>query len=368
MDTTANNIHFDINGFCNFCNDFIRRNEILNKSNNSLNSLVDKIKKDGKNKDYDCIIGISGGIDSSYVLVKAIELGLRPLAVHMDNGWNSELAQNNIFHIIEKLNIDLYTHVIEWEEYRNLMNAFFSADVIDIELLYDNAMTAVNYNLASKYGIKYILSGSNNATEGMNMPEGWNWFKFDYQNIKDIAYKHGNVKIKSFPYINTSKKLYFNLIKQIRWVPFLDYFEYNKDEAIKILENDFNYKKYPYKHYESIFTRFYQGYILPEKFNVDKRKLHLSTLVISNQLSREEAISIISSSPYPTKVELSEDIDYFLKKMKWNKIMLEDYIKRKENPHLKYKSELKFYNLFYKNKKSFWYSFLYRIYKKIIIK
>jgi N-acetyl sugar amidotransferase len=368
MDSTAKNIFFDENGYCNFCNDFIVRSENLIKVNTSLHKFIEQIKKDGKGKDYDCIIGISGGIDSSYVLVKAIELGLRPLAVHMDNGWNSELAQNNIYNIINKLNIDLYTHVIEWEEYRKLMNAFFDSDVIDVELLYDNAMTAVNYNLASRYGIKYILSGSNNATEGMIMPQGWNWFKFDFLNIKDIASKHGNVSIKTFPHINTIKKLYFNVFKKIRWVPFLDYFDYNKDLATELLEKNYNYKKYPFKHYESIFTRFYQGYILPLKFNIDKRKLHLSTLIISKQLSRDQALTIINTSPYPTNIELSEDIDYFLKKMKWDRTKLQDYINRSEKSHLSYKSEIKLYNIFYKNKNNILYNLLYKIYKNIVIK
>ena len=366
MDISAKEIYFDNDGYCNFCNEF---NDILQKdklNSYSLERLINKIKIDGKGKEYDCIIGLSGGIDSSYVLIKAIELGLRPLAVHMDNGWNSELAQNNIFNIINKLKIDLYTHVIEWHEYRKLMNAFFNADVIDIELLYDNAMTAVNYNLASKYGIKYILSGSNNATEGMRMPDGWNWFKFDYKNIRNISKKFGNVKMSSFPYINTNKKLFFNLFKRIRWVSFLDYIEYNKDYAVNILEKEYNYKKYPYKHYESIFTRFYQGYILPQKFKIDKRRLHLSTLIISGQLNRDEAISIINSKTYTSDNELEEDITYFLKKMQWEYNDLKTYLDRPEKSHLLYESEIKYYNLFYKNKNNMIYKFLYNSYKKYI--
>lgn len=180
MDTTAKDITFDEDGYCNYCTEFL---ESLNNPNRKislpLNELVEKIKADGKGKEYDCVVGVSGGVDSSYTLVKVKELGLRPLAVHMDNGWDSELAANNIKNLVEKLGVDLYTHVIDWEEYRELMQAFFDADVIDVELLYDNAMLAVCYQQAGKYGVKYILAGSNTATEGMRLPENWNWFKRD---------------------------------------------------------------------------------------------------------------------------------------------------------------------------------------------
>jgi len=177
MDTTAEDIIFDEHGNCNFCEDFIKKlKNPIKKVNLNLEEFVQKIKEDGKGKNYDCIVGVSGGVDSSYTLVKVKELGLRPLAVHMDNGWNSELAVSNIKNLIEKLDVELYTHVIDWSEYRQLMQSFFDADVIDVELLYDNAMLAVNYKLANRYGVKYILSGSNIATEGMKIPNNWNWF------------------------------------------------------------------------------------------------------------------------------------------------------------------------------------------------
>lgn len=340
MDTTANGIYFNSLGQCNYCSDFIeklRHNE--NKFDFSLERLAAKIKNDGKNKPYDCIVGVSGGVDSSYTLVKVKELGLRPLAVHMDNGWNSELATNNIKNLIETLQVDLYTHVIDWEEYRKLMQAFFDADVIDVELLYDNAMLAVNYALASKYGLRYILSGSNTSTEGMYVPENWNWFKYDKKNIKSIAKRNG-VKLKTFPIIGTYNYIYYEFFKKIKWLPFLDYLPvYNKYQALDILMNNFSYKPYPYKHYESIFTRFYQGFILPTKFNVDKRKLHLSSLVISGQMTREEALLQMESIPYPNEKELEEDKQYFLKKMRWTSEELETYLARPERPHSSYGSE-----------------------------
>lgn len=340
MDTTADGITFDNDGVCSYCKKFESKlKSPYKRLDLDLENFVKKIKKDGKNKPYDCIVGVSGGVDSSYTLIKVIELGLRPLAVHMDNGWNSELATNNIKNLVEGLGVDLYTHVIDWVEYRELMQAFFDADVLDIELLYDNAMLAVNYHQARKYGIKYILSGSNTSTEGMLIPYTWNWHKFDKKNIINLA-KRRNIKIKTFPIIGGIEFLINDFIKKIKWIPFLDYLEfYNKFEALDILTNSYNYKPYPFKHYESIFTRFYQGYILPEKFNVDKRKVHLSTLIISKQMTREDALKQLSGIPYPSENDLQDDIEYFLKKMKWTKDDLYSYIKRPEILHSKYGSE-----------------------------
>ena len=344
MDTTAENITFNTNGVCNFCSDLIERmDKGQTDLSSNLESLVDQIKKDGKRKKYDCIVGVSGGADSSYTLYLAKKLGLRVLAVHMDNGWNSELASNNIETLISKMGVDLYTHVINWEEYKKLMYSFFEADVINLELLYDNAMLAVNYKLASKYRIKYILSGSNSATEGMLMPTNWNWHNHDKLNIRKIA-KTQNVKIKTFPSIGTIDYLYYRLIKGINWIPFLDYVDYNKEEAMDFLEKNYQFKKYPYKHYESIFTRFYQGYILPEKFGIDKRKLHLSNLIVSDQITRERALAKLNTIPYNSKQELEQDKNYVLKKINWTSEQLEKYIQRKEKKHSIYGTEKPFWD------------------------
>lgn len=358
MDTSINLIKFDSDGYCNFCSDFLKKLEklsFLDKEliNKKKINFINKVKKSGINKRYDCIVGLSGGIDSSYTLAKAVESGLRPLAVHMDNGWNSELAQHNIENLVNKLEVDLFTYVIDWQEYKKLMQAFFEADVIDIELLYDNAMLAVNYQQASKYKIKYILSGSNLSTEGMSMPEGMNWFKYDKRNIKNIAKKFGNIKLKTFPSISTINYLWFEFIKKIHWISFLNYFDYKKDQATNYLKLKYDYKEYPYKHYESVFTRFYQGYILPKKFNVDKRILHLSNLVITKQMKRSDALEKIKKEPYDAEAKLNQDINFFLKKMDWDKVKLLNYLKREEKKHYIYKSE-----------KYFFY-FLVKIYEKI---
>jgi N-acetyl sugar amidotransferase len=344
MDISAAEIFFDAKGICNFCTEFLREKsniifEDLKKKEEKLKYFIKKVKEEGKKKKYDCIVGVSGGVDSSWTLAKVKELGLRPLAVHMDNGWNSELAQNNIANLVQNLQVDLYTHVINWNEYRELMQAFFEADVIDVELLYDNAMLAVNYQQANKYGVKYILSGSNSSTEGMRMPKEWNWMKFDRKNIIQIARRKGIRSLKTFPSISTIQHIYYFIVKRIKWIEFLDYTFYNKSLALNNLEKNFGFKRYQYKHYESVFTRFYQGYILTKKFKIDKRKLHLSTLVASGQISREEACSELDKLPYNSNIELDNDINYFLKKMKWTKSELDDYLSRPEISHYKYPTE-----------------------------
>jgi N-acetyl sugar amidotransferase len=350
MDETAKNIQFDENGVCNFCTDFKERyveNQNEKKTFNLDNFIVD-LKNKYKNKKYDCVIGLSGGVDSAWVLLQAKKRGLRPIAVHMDNGWNSELAQNNIANLVKNLNVDLYTHVIDWDEYRMFMNAFFDADVVDIELLYDNAMLAVNYKIAAKYGIKHILAGTNMATEGMRTPLGWNWFKYDKKNIINIGKKNRNIKLKTLPAIGTFNYIWYRFILKIKWVPFLNFFDYNKAEALQILEKEYGFKPYPFKHYESIFTRFYQGFILPKKFNIDKRKLHFSTLIVSDQMTREQALNGLEGIAYVSQSDLEKDKQYFIKKMNWTENQLNDYLERPEMPHTNYKSEKNMWNMFFR--------------------
>jgi N-acetyl sugar amidotransferase len=311
-------------------------------SDEALRLFVEKVKKQGKGKPYDCVVGISGGVDSSWTLVKAVELGLRPLPVHMDNGWNSELAQNNIANLVTSLGLDLYTYVIEWEEYRELMRAFLDADVTDVELLYDNAMLRVNYSQAKKYGLKHILSGSNHTSEGLLMPHGWNWLKHDARNIRAIAQTQ-DVKMKSFPDIGTGRYLRYRILDRISWVPFLDMIDYDKELALDQLVDRYGYKRYAYKHYESIFTRFYQAVILPEKFGIDKRLLHLSSLISSGQMTREQAIEVLKTPTYGSEEQRIEDTQYFLKKIGWTKNDLDDYLTRPSVSHDVYGSEKKFW-------------------------
>lgn len=331
MDTTADEITFDENSFCNFCTEYLKRpgeeKGLSDKKKDTLEQLLEKVQSQGKGKDYDCLVGISGGIDSSYALYMIKKLGLRPLVVHLDNCWNDELANHNIKNLVQKLGIELYTHRVDWPEFRDLQLSFFKAHVLDIEILTDNALAAFLYSIAKKHGLKFILAGTNTSTEGMRVPKGWNWFKYDAKNIRNIHKKLGALKIKTIPFsIGTMDYIKYKFVNGIKWVSFLDYVDYNKSNAIEILKKEIDFQPYPYKHYESLFTRFYQGYILPRKFKIDKRKLHFSNLICSGQITREEALEQMKHPPYPNEQILRDDIEHFLKKMNWTEIQLEEYL------------------------------------------
>jgi len=347
MNAEAQGVVFDSEGHCNYCTDMLAKLASYRAGDpaelaRSLADFTRTVREAGKAKQYDCIVGVSGGADSAYALYLARQQGLRPLAVHMDNGWNSELAVNNIENLVRKLGVDLYTHVVDWREYRALQQAFFDADVIDVELLYDNAMLAVNYDLARRYGIKFILSGSNTTTEGMRVPKNYNWNKFDRKNILGLARRNG-VSVRSLPTIGVFGFAWNRMVRGIRWVPFLDYIDYDKQRCLDLLVKEIGYRPYPYKHYESIFTRFYQGYILPKKFGVDKRRLHFSSLICSGQMTRERASELLTHSPYPDPDDLQVDIEYFLKKMGWSPSDLDAYLARPPRAHDEFPSEAKLY-------------------------
>lgn len=347
MDESAEDIRFDSNGRCNYCSGFIGlyANSILDASRDkhkevALDTLVEEIRRFGRGKQYDCIVGVSGGVDSSWVLVKAVQLGLRPLAVHMDNGWNSNAAVSNIGNLVDALGVDLFTYVIDWEEYRALMLAFFSADVVDVELLYDNALHKVCYSQAKKYHVRYILSGSNIVTEGFRLPPSWAAEnKWDGRNIQDIAEKNGEVKIRSFPLFTSWKWLKYTFLDSIKWVSLLDIMPYEKERVIQELENKFGYTRYPYKHYESVFTRFYQGYLLVKKFGIDKRKVHFSTLIASGQMTRAAALEDLEKLPYSSERDLEIDRKFFLKKMMWRDSDLENYLSRPARRHDEFRTD-----------------------------
>jgi len=343
MDTTASDIVFDENGVCNYCTTFKTRLSDARAKVQDLQShrdeFIAKVKADGKGKEYDCIVGISGGVDSSYALHLAVKHGLRPLAVHLDNGWNSELASNNMANLVASLGVDLYTHVIDWEENRDLQRSFFKANVIDLELLMDNAMLALNYQQAAKYRLRNILSGYNMATEGLSIPPRWNHFKYDARNIREIHKRYGSIPIKTFPLFSVMDWIKYRYLGKIMWIPFLDYFPYNKVEALELLQREYGYKPYPYKHYESIFTRFYQGYILPKKFGYDKRKVHLSTLIMSGQMTRVEAMKLLEDPPYPDPRQEEQDRLLVIKRLGFSEEDFNRYISAAGVPHQEYGSE-----------------------------
>jgi len=345
MDTSASEITFDESGFCNFCNELVRKNRNKQDTKSTADihrDLLRKIKADGKGRSYDCVVGVSGGVDSSWVLVNAVENGLRPLAVHMDNGWNSDLAQRNIENLVKGLNVDLYTYVVDWQLFKDAQEAFFEADVIDIELLTDNLLISVNFRKASELGLKHILSGSNTATEGIAMPHQWAAeTKLNKSNILRIWKTYGKQYQPSrLPVVSLSMFYYFRFIRRITWHRYLDLIIYEKARAISELNRRFSYIPYPYKHYESIFTRFYQGYILPKKFGVDKRKNHLSALILNGEISRESALADLRRSPYSGEDQLKQDMQYFLKKLSWDMNKLDEYIARPGKPHALFGSDI----------------------------
>lgn len=347
MDTTDPDIVFDENGICNHCKDYFEKEkEFVVKGEagkKKLEEIVNKIKEDRKYEKYDCILGLSGGTDSSYVAYLAKKLGLRVLLVHLDNEWNSETSEKNIKNIVEKTNFDIHLCKIDWEEFRDLQLAYLRASVIDIEAVTDHAIYAIIYDVANKKGIKYVLTGSNVVTEGI-MPKSWMHRKTDLRNLKGIHKRYGKVKLKTFPTAGLFKLLYYRFFKRIHFIPLLNYVDYNREEAKKILHNEFGWEDYGAKHYESVFTKFYQAYILPTKFNIDKRKAHLSTLICSGQITREEALEELEK-PLCLKDEFERDKTYVLEKLGLSEQEFDDLMKLPIKKHQEYGTDERLFSL-----------------------
>ena len=318
MDNIADpDIRFDAEGICNYYHDYLRAAEagVLTgeKGEQELAQLVDRIKKAGKGRSYDCLIGLSGGVDSTYVAWLVKQLGLRPLAVHLDNGWNSELAIKNVENIITRMGFDLYTLVVNWEEFRDIQLAYLRASVVDIEVVSDHAIFSTMYRLAKEKNIGYIISGTNIVTEQI-MPPSWLYNKMDFTNLKDIHDRFGKKKLKTYPTFDFRKYVYYSAVLRLIPISILNYVPYNKKEIKEVIKKELDWRDYGGKHYESIFTKFYQAYILPEKFGIDKRKAHLSNLICSGQLAKPEALEELSRPLYAPD-ELASDKEYVLKKL-----------------------------------------------------
>jgi N-acetyl sugar amidotransferase len=310
MDTSAAGISFDPTGECQFCKIYAHRNATERFPGRVgaglLKTYVEKIKARGKGKEYDCIVGVSGGVDSTTVLYTVKELGLRPLAVHLDNGWDSELAVDNIKRVLGHLEVDLFTHVIDWDEFRDLQLSFLKASVPNAEIPTDHAINAFLYNTAMSHNIRYIFGGGNIQTEAF-MPR-------DLKHIKAIHELFGSYPLKSFPQISLPGCVYAVIVKRIRIVAVLNYIDYHKAEAKERITKEFGWRDYGGKHYESIYTRFFQGYILPVKFGYDKRRVHLSNLICSGELTREEALEEMEREAYAPD-RLAEDRTFVIKKL-----------------------------------------------------
>lgn len=346
MDTSDPLINFDQNGVCNHCREYSEMQTNWNLQshieNNSLEKLFRQIKDKGQGKQYDCIVGLSGGVDSSYIALLAKKYELKPLCVHLDNSWNSELATANIHSIVDKLGFDLYTHVIDWEEFKDLQRSFFKANVVDIEVLSDHAIFGVIMQLAKKYGVKSILSGANISSEFI-MPKSWVHRKQDLTNIRDIQNKFGQLKIKSFPQVSTLSHVISMYLLGYKVYKPLNLINYEKEKVKDILRLELGWRDYGGKHHESLFTKFYQSHILPTKFNIDKRRAHLSTLINAGQMTREEAMQELQKPLYNT-IELSQDFDFVCKKLDFTKEEMQHYLQAKPESHYAYKSDQPIYD------------------------
>lgn len=320
MDTSDSKITFDSSGVCDHCNGFHDRIKPNWRTDDvgraQLDRVVRRMKTEGEGRDYDCIIGMSGGVDSSYLTHLAVtELGLRPLVFHVDAGWNSDTAVHNIERIVDKLNLDLFTEVIDWDEMRDLQLAFFKAAVPHIDTPQDHAFFATMYNYAMKNGVKYILTGANFSTECVKNPLEWHYHASDLLQLRDIHRRFGTRKLKTFPQSNILKhKIYYGLLKGLKVVKPLNFMPFIKDEAKRLLQNEYGWQPYPQKHFESRFTKFYEAYWAPTKFGYDKRRVQFSSLILTGQMSREQALDELKTLPYDPEM-IEGEIDFVARKL-----------------------------------------------------
>ena len=348
MDTSDSLIVFDEKGICDHCNTFYKKilpnwhtDEI---GHTDLEKIVDGIKKIGSGKEYDCIIGMSGGIDSSYLTYIAKEkLGLRPLVFHVDAGWNSQVAVNNIEKLVDKLGLDLYTEVIDWEEMRDLQLAFFKSGVPHIDTPQDHAFFATMYNFAQQYDVKYILTGANFSTECIRNPIEWMYYQSDSIQLLDIHKKYGTRPLVNFPITSILRhKVYLKYIKGIQVVTPLNFIPYIKAEAMKLLVEKFGWQPYPQKHFESRFTKFYESYWLYKKFGYDTRRVQYSSLILTNQMTREEALEKLSHPPYDPDT-IAQDFEYVATKLGITIEELQGYMDAPNKSYKDYKSQERIY-------------------------
>lgn len=345
MDNIADpDITFDEKGICNYYFEYLEaeKQHVLKgeAGEKKYNEIITKIKADGKGKKYDCILGVSGGVDSTYLAYLAKQSGLRVLCVHFDNGWNSELAVKNIQNIVEKCGFDLYTYVIDWEEFRDIQLAYFKANVIDIEAVTDIAIFSALDKICKEQQIRHIIDGRNVVTE-ITLPPSW--ICKNHSNLRDIHRQFGSVKLKSYPLISPLRRRVLAKTKPFESWPLLNYVPYFKAKVKEKIIKELSWRDYGGKHYESVFTRFYQGYILPTKFKVDKRKAHLSNLIFSGQLTKDEAIKQLEEPIYPTEF-FENDLNFVLKKLNLSAAQFEAYIQAPACPHANFEMSISLFD------------------------
>lgn len=350
MDTSDPSITFDAAGVCNHFHDFhqnVKPNWHTGPTGRlQLNTMVAAIKKAGKGLDFDCILGLSGGADSSYMLhVMVTEFGLRPLVFHVDGGWNTEIAVHNINGLIDKLGLDLYTEVINWEEMRNFQLAMFKSGVPHIDIPQDMAFIGVLYKFAEKHGIRYILNGGNISTECVQIPLEIIYWGTDMAQVRDILYRYGTKPMQTYPFSSIFyHKLYLRYLRGLKVFKPLNFMPYVKEEAMSFMEREYGWKPYPQKHFESRFTRFFEGYWLPTRFGFDMRRVQYSSLILTEQMTREEAMVLLEQPPYDATT-IKQDFDYIASKLGIEREELRDYHKMPKKFYWDYRNQRRIFEV-----------------------
>jgi N-acetyl sugar amidotransferase len=350
MDTTDSNIVFDDKAVCDHCNTFYQHTlpnwHTDERGAKKLRILVEKIKQEGKGKEFDCIIGMSGGIDSSYLTYIAKEhFGLRPLVFHVDAGWNSQEAVNNIEKLVDTLELDLYTEVIDWPEVRDLQLAFFRSGVPHIDVPQDHAFFATMYKFAAKHKVKYILTGGNLSTECIRNPIEWMYYQSDSMQLRDIHRQFGTRPLVNYPVTSILRhKIYLPYIKGIKVIRPLDCVPYIKEDAVRLLVEQFGWQPYPQKHFESRFTRFYEGYWLPKKFGYDTRRVQYSSLIVTGQMTRDEALAKLEKPSYDVS-NIAHDFEYVATKLGVTVADLQSYMDAPNKTYRDYNSQGHIYSM-----------------------
>lgn len=338
MDDTDPRITFEENGVCNHCHGQRQRvaEEVPPREERAaaLERLIERLKREGRGKNYDCVIGLSGGVDSSMVAYILRQHGVRPLAVHLDNGWNAEVSVRNVKNIVKKLGIDLKTHVLDWNEFKDLQLAFIRAGVLNLEVPTDHAITALMFRSARRHGLRYIVSGSNLATEAI-MPSSWGYDNKDWRHVRGIHSLFGSHRLKTYPRLTLWDWFSNTFLHNIRFIPLLNLVDYDRNEAIQVLQREFDWRDYGPKHGESIYTRFFQCHILPGKLGIDKRKAHYSSMIGSGLMTRDEALEELEKPVYDPEL-LKVDRPFFLKKLGFSEEDFAEYMAKPGVSHLAY--------------------------------
>lgn len=350
MDTTDSAITFDARGVCDHCNTYYNKTlpnwDTGAAGKAELDRMVSEIRTAGKGRDFDCIIGMSGGIDSSYLVYAAKELmGLRPLVFHVDAGWNSQIAVNNIERLIDGLQLDLFTEVIDWEEMKDLQRAFFRSGVSHIDTPQDHSFFATMYKFATEHKVKHILTGANLSTECIRNPVEWMYYQSDSWQMLDIHRQFGERPLERFPVTSILwHKLWLPYFRGIKVLRPLNHMPYIKTEARQLLMDRFGWQPYPQKHFESRFTRFYESFWLPKRFGYDVRRVQFASLIVTGQMTRDEAIAELEKLPYD-EATIGQEIEFVANKLDITQDQLMDYMNLPLKTYRDYRNQRMVYDI-----------------------